>query len=300
MFKFKKVISTLSFILLLILLVSCNNKTKEADIVTTLYPQYDIAKQIAGEKLSVSLLTPLGTEVHGYEPTARDIVSIKNAKLFLYTSDTLERWAKNTIKNEVNFINLSKAYTLVPYENSNLKDDLHYWIDPTTFVQLINVIRDAIIEIDPANQTYFEENAVNYFNKINSVHEELVAFTNTKKDESIFFYGHNALASFGARYNIKIVSLSLNYQPDAELSPGQITDLKEKIKKANSKYLFVEELIDRKAVNSLVKSLKNEGHTVELLELHGFHNITKTQYKKGITYFDLLRQNLENLKKALS
>lgn len=297
---FKKISSLILIFTFIFILISCSNK-EQSDIVTTLYPQYDIAKQISGDKLSVSLMTPFGSEVHGYEPTAKDIIRVNESKLFIYTSDNMERWAKNIIEENTNFINLSEEYTLIPYQNPNvIVDDLHYWTDPTTFMQLITVIKDEIIKIDPENKDYYEKNATSYLNKISEVHQELITFFNDKSGSTVFFYGHNAMAAFGHRYNFNIVSLSSSYQPDAELSPGQILALKNKIKENNTKYLFVEELIDLKAPNSLKEELQREGYQITLLELHGFHNISSTQNEKGVSYSDLLKQNLENLKTAFN
>lgn len=283
----------------LFFLIACSKK-ESTDIVTTLYPQYDIAKQIAGDKLSVSLLTPFGSEVHAYEPTAKDIINIKEAKLFLYTSDSMERWVKNVINSNVNAIDLSAKYVLLPYADLTVGDDFHYWTDPTTVLQLIEVIKDEIIKVDPENETYYETNATNYYNEINTVHEELSTYLNSKLNSSVFFYGHNALAPFANRYNLEIISLSDNYQPDAELSPGQILNLKNKIKETNAKYLFVEELIDLRAPSALKDELASEGYQLTLLELHGFHNISKNQNEAGVRYVDLLKQNFENLKTALN
>lgn len=281
-------------------LISCNKK-KQSDIVTTLYPQYDIAKQIAGDKLTVNLMTPFGSEIHGYEPTAKDIINAQNAKLFIYTSDEMERWAKNIIDhNKKNTLNLSKSYTLIPYEQNNaVIDNLHFWTDPTTFMQLVTGIKNEIIKIDSENIEYYEQNADKYLEEINKIHEEIKFYLASKDKPAIFFYGHNAMTAFGNRYNLNIISLSSSYKPDGELSPGQILALKIKIKEAKVKFFFIEELIDLRSPNALKEELNKEGYSIDILELHGFHNISKKQNEEEVSYIDLLKQNLENLKKAI-
>lgn len=298
--KGKNIIGLFIFFYLSLFLISCNKK-EQFDIVTTLYPQYDIAKQIAGDKLSVSLMTPFGTEVHAYEPTAKDIITVNNSKLFIYTSNEMERWANNIAKDKTNALNLSTTYIDIPYDNEiAIKDTLHYWTDPLIIIQLITIIKDKIIEIDPTNKDYYEENALNYIDEIILLSDDFIEFLKLKDNPTVFFYGHNALTSFASRYNLNIVSLNENYKPNAELSPGQILNLKNKIKETNAKYLFIEELIDLKAPNSLKNELESEGYVISLLELHSFHNISKTQNRKGVRYVDLLKQNFENLKIALN
>lgn len=294
-----------SLLLLLSLGLTACKKEKDADIITTLYPHYDIATQIVKDKMSVSLLTPLGSEVHGYSPTAKDIVRIHNSKLFLYTSDTMERWVSNIVDvTSVNAVDLSKKYNLEPlsYENSTLNetDLIHYWTDPTTYLQLILAIKDEIASVDPENIEYYTINALAYYDEINALHLELKAYFEEKGNQTIFFFGHNAMKAFGYRYNLSIQSLSDHYQPDAELTPLQKVELKEKIKKANAQYLFIEELIDPKGANSLKNELELEGYAITILELHGYHNVSKKEFSEGVTYADLLRRNIQNLYAALN
>jgi len=292
----KKLLSFIFLLLTSIILISCKNNVN-ANIVTTLYPQYDIAREIVGDKLSVSLLTPVGSEVHGYTPTAKDIVGIKNANLFLYTSNNMERWVSDLIKtNDINYVDLSEKLTKI---DSN-DDFIHYWTDPLAFLELIIIIRDEIIEIDSENKDLYTKNALDYYNRINEIHIEFSNYLINENISDIFFFGHNAMEPFSTRYNLNIVSLSENYQPDAQLTPKQILNLKNNIKEANAKYLFVEELISLSNVNVLKDELASEGYLIEILELHGYHNVSQNQFNEGVTYADLFENNTKNLKKAFT
>lgn len=294
----KKILWLSLFLITSMMIVACGN-SKNFDITTTLYPQYDIARQIAGNHLSVGLLTPFGSEVHEYSPTAKDIISIKKSKLFLYTSNDMEPWVHGILTDDINVLNLSEHYEVVAYDDGTQIDDLHFWTDPENILQLILNIRDAIIEIDPNHQDYYMTNAKNYYEKVKAISTEIKILTKDL-DARIFFYGHNAMKPFENRYGIEVVSLSDNYKPDAEVKPSQLEILKTRMIDANAHFLFVEELIDLKAPSALVAELKKSNFDVELLELHGFHNISKDQDKEGISYADLLKQNYENIKKALN
>lgn len=300
MYKPKIIIFSFLFLMMTFLLTSCSN-LEEHDIITTMYPQYDIAMAIAGDELKVKQLTPFGTEVHGYEPTAKEIVMIKNSRLLIYTSDELEPYVDNFTNNDINVLDLSKQYVREDYSNTNLiSDNIHYWTDPLVMVSLVEIIRDEIIKVDIDNESIYVENALNYINEIMNVHNDLEVLFNENLNKEIFFYGHNAMTNFANRYNLKITALSENFTPDAELTPQQIIALKNSIKENNAKYLFTEELIDLTHANNLVNELKNEGYELELLELHGFHNISKNQAESGVRLVDLLKENFEHLKKAVS
>lgn len=72
--------------------------TGRPTVITTLFPQYDFVRAIAGDKVQVSLLLPPGVEPHAFEPTPRDIANIHRADVFIYTSKYMEPWAPRVIE----------------------------------------------------------------------------------------------------------------------------------------------------------------------------------------------------------
>ena len=309
----------IAILILLIMLVACA-PSKEADIITTMHVQYDISKHIVRDKMTVSLLTPPGAEVHGYQPSSRDIEAIKKAKLFIYTSSVIDAWIKDPtalVGEDTIVMDMSEAYTLMPHENGSTNatlgtilplvdehehdDEIHYWTDATTVMQLVNAIADDIIMIDPLNEEFYRNNANNYIREIEVVHQEMEEyFYNLEAKVQIYFAGHNALSAFAERYHIEIIALQDSYQPDADVTSVQIQAMIEEIKAANTHYLFIEELKEPKVANTIKSELAKENYDLKLLELHGYHNISKSQLDHRITYVDLMKQNFNNLKEALN
>ncbi len=128
--KFKGLVFVLmSFV---ILLVGCDTDSKmgsvsdKLQIVTTLFPQYDFARVIGGDKVDVTLLLPAGMESHSYEPTPADIIKINKADLFIYTGESMEQWAHSIIEsvdsNEVYVLDVSKNVPLLA-PNSTVEDN---------------------------------------------------------------------------------------------------------------------------------------------------------------------------------
>ena len=97
-------ISCVLFLLFLSSLSSCIASEVDAEdsgglkIVATLFPQYDFARQIAGDKANITLLLPPGTESHGFDPKPGDMHEIYKADLFIYTGAVMEPWAGIIIK----------------------------------------------------------------------------------------------------------------------------------------------------------------------------------------------------------
>lgn len=313
----KKFASVLFVLIITVFLVSCTN-SKRADIVTTMFPQYDFARQIVGDKLTVSLLIPAGAEIHDYEASSSDMVAIKESKLFLFTSLEIDTWItdESTIGGEDTIVlNLSTAYTLLPHDEENhpldeseVEDEhdhdenLHYWVDPTNAIQLIEAILEKIIEIDPENTVFYTSNANAYIETIESLHHDLESFLMSEDvlGSTIYFAGHNAMGLFGERYHLNIVSLFPDFKPDADLTSNELITFVEEVKTAGTLYLFIEELAEPKAANQVVRELAKEQYVLNLLELHAYHNLSKVDMEDGVSYADLLERNYLNLQIVLN
>ncbi len=292
----KKYVLLVVAILSSLLLVSCN-RNKKADIVTTLFPHYDIAKQISQDKLTVSIITPFGGEVHDYEPSAKQIVAINESKLFIFTSHDFEVWVKGLINQDLNSFN---TYEHVTIDSDDIATNMHYWTDPFIFIEMIEVILEEIVKIDLENETFYRDNAANYIDEITEIHELFLALFENQNDKTIYFAGHNALGGFSARYGINIVALIDDFKPEADQTIKDIEKLIAKIKVSQAAYLFVEELIEPRVAKTIQNELEKEGLDIILMELHGFHNITKQQDRENIRYADLYRQNYEHIRKAFN
>ncbi len=90
-------------ILLAILLLSgcgpLQEKTEKKQIVETIFPLYDFAREIAGEDAEVKMLLKPGAEVHSYEPTPQDIIAIQNCDVFLYIGGESDEWVRNVLSS---------------------------------------------------------------------------------------------------------------------------------------------------------------------------------------------------------
>lgn len=305
------------YILLLlsaIFLVSCNDNQESPDIVATMFTHYDFANQIAGDKLEVALLIPLGADIHSFEASSKDLVDINQSKLFLFTSLEIDQWIKDptTIAGDDTIVlNMSESFE---YEEHSLlssstqlseddhDEELHYWVDPLNALQMIDYILEHIIEIDPENEAYYTANATAYKDEINTLHLEIDSVLSDELyiDSTIYFAGHNAFSAFAERYHIHIESLFSEFKPDDDLTSSEIINFSSLVKDSDTHYLFVEALTEPKAANAIKESLEsNEQYELNLLTLHTYHNLNQADWEANITYKDLMQRNFDHIKVAL-
>jgi len=106
--------------------------SEKISVVTTLFPQYDFARAIGGDKVDVTLLLPPGVEAHAYEPKPSDIVKINEADIFVYTGESMEPWAHDIIEGaskNVKIVDSSAGIELMKEEEAEHghADSEHPW-----------------------------------------------------------------------------------------------------------------------------------------------------------------------------
>ena len=142
-------------------------------VLTTFTILADMARNVAGEHADVDSLTKPGSEIHGYEPTPRDIVKTQRASLVLWNGLNLERWFEKFFENVrgVPQVVLTQGIepmgiTEGPYTG---RANPHAWMSPANALVYVENIRAALARVDPANAAAYATNAAAYSAKIRAL-----------------------------------------------------------------------------------------------------------------------------------
>lgn len=304
----------IALVSMLFILISsgCGSIEKNSDdhltIVTTLYPQYDFARQIIGDKGTVTMLLNPGTEAHDYDPTPADIISITKADIFIYTGEYMETWAADILSGVDNkalkVLDVSKGIDLVKTDEHDDEEneeeghhheyDPHIWTSPVNAIKMINNILDTIIDADPDNEEYYKKNAESYIKSITEIDDEIKEVVSKSKYDTIYFGGRFAMIYFVNEYGLKYISAFDSCSSETEPSAKLVTDIVDEMKANDAKIVFYEELTDPKAAESIADEIGGE-----ILLLHSCHNVSSEDFNKGVTYVDIMKKNIENLKIGL-
>ncbi|MBP3464269.1 MAG: zinc ABC transporter substrate-binding protein [Clostridia bacterium] len=311
----KKLIVSLIILVILILgvvLIFNNKNTKimyqeeKINIVTSIYPIYDFAKEVGGEKVNVNMLLSPGVEIHDFEPTPQDIVNIQEADLFLYTGEKLEPWAETVISGIDSTENIKNvAFNIELVENEEEEEhssaheehekyDTHIWLDPQKSIQIVENIRDELCIKDPENSLYYQENAIEYISKLTELDNDIKKVVNDAENKEIAFGGPFAYTYFIRRYNLNYISAYDSCGEDSEPSVDKIFTVINEMKNKNIPVIFYKELSSGNTINTIASETG-----AEKLQFHSLHSISQRELESGETYLSIMYQNLENLKKAL-
>ncbi|HET6784684.1 MAG TPA: zinc ABC transporter substrate-binding protein [Erysipelotrichaceae bacterium] len=295
---------SLSVLILFILFfsgcTSSNPSNDKLNVIVTLFPQYDMVRSIAQDKVNVSLLLPAGVEPHAYEPTPSTLIEINQSDLFIYTSDIMETWISHVFQDLTDkgpvVVDSSIGVSLLTHSDEDGEEyDPHFWLDPINTKIMVSNVLKGLIQIDPDNTEFYQTNADEYLSKLDELDDAYVDLFSRVKTNKLIYGGHFAFGYLSSRFNIDILSPYSGYSPDAEPSVSSLSELLDTMNTYEIKVIFYEELIDPK-----IARIISEQTNATIDVLHGGHNISKEEMDQGITYFDLMYANIEKLKGALN
>lgn len=281
-------------------------------VVTTLFPLYDFTKNIAGDRADVTLLLPPGMEAHAFEPKPADMVRINTARVFVYTGKYMEPWAEKLLKSVTNkaliVVNASRDIRLMDSDEGEDTGkegkgghaqhghgalDPHIWLDFGNAATMVDTITDGLSAADPAGSDLFRKNAALYKERLLALDRKFRDTLGTCKTRIIVHGGHFAFGYLARRYGLDYIS-AYEGSPNAEPTAKRIIQLKKIMEEKGIRYIYFEELL-----NPSVSELLSRETGATLLYLHGAHNLTKDEFRKGVTFISLMENNLENLRKGL-
>lgn len=286
---------------------------KKLTIVTTMFPQFDFTRAVAGDKADITMLLKPGAESHSYEPTPKDMKKIHKADLFIYTGAENDAWAESLLKNMGSKAPKTLAFLeLVDtveeeivegmtheeeehhHDDEEVELDEHVWTSPLNAVKIVSAICDELCTIDAANADYYKKNAAKYIDELLALHksfEEVVKNANRK----IFVFGDRfPLRYFADLYGLEYYAAFPGCATDVEASASTIKFLINKVKEEKIPVVFTIEFSNGKIADTIC-----EATGAKKLEFHSCHTVSADDIKKGETYISLMKRNVIVLREAL-
>jgi zinc transport system substrate-binding protein len=187
-----------------------NNSGPVLKVLATFFPLRDWAAAVGGNRANVSLLVPVGIDVHSFEPSPVDLESIAQANILILNGAGLETWSPAAIAAADNphltVVNCSLEINLIyvppQFQAGNEVYDPHIWNDPIDAIAMVKNILAGYIQADPADGAYFTSNANAYINSLQILNQEFVSLATSQLATRKFVTFHTAWAYFAQQYNL--------------------------------------------------------------------------------------------------
>jgi zinc transport system substrate-binding protein len=278
------------------------------NIVSTIFPSYDYAKQICGNAATVEMLLLPGAESHSYEPSAQDIIKIQNCDLFIYVGGESDTWVDDILSSldtPVKTIKMMDCVTVVDEQTVNGMQeenedeheneyDEHVWTSPKNAILITKTITDAICEIDTENAEVYRQNSSDYVAQLEELDKEFADFFATVTNKTLIFGDRFPLQYFVDEYNLNYYAAFPGCSNETEASAATIAFLIDKVKEDHISTIFYIEFSSHKIADSIA-----EATNTKTALFHSCHNVSQQDLNNGATYLSLMKQNLITLKEAM-
>lgn len=289
---------------------------EKISIVCTNFPEYDFARQIAGDKADVTMLLKPGAESHTYEPSPEDIKKIQNCDLFVYVGGDSDEWVEDVLdsvdKSEVTVFRLMdqvKTVEEVTVEGMEPEDeeesaesgedepemDEHVWTSPKNAATIVKNMAKAMEKLDGKNKSTYEKNADAYVEKINKLDEEFREVVKNGKRKEIIVADRFPFRYFCEEYGLKYYAAFPGCSTDTQPSAKTVAFLTDKVKEDRIPVVFHIELSNEEMSKSIAEATGAKSRL-----LNAVHNVSDEDFRNGATYVSLMEHNVEVLKEALN
>ena len=320
-------------------------------VVTTLFPYYDFARQIAGDVVDLSMVIPAGQDSHSFEPTPADIRLIQNADLLICNGGTMEQWATQVLGSldapdlkvitMMDYVDVVQEEIVEGMEDSGddhghdhahhdeedgdhadhdydtedhadhdhdmedhdhadddhayeIEYDEHIWTSPVNAMKITQVIADTLEEMDPADAAVFQANEADYLGKLENLDQEFRDVVDGADLDLIVMADKFPLRYFADTYGLRYRAAFSGCSSDTEPSAKTIAYLIDKVREEQIPAVYYLELSSHR-----VAEIISEETGAKPLLFHSCHNVTRREFESGVTYLQLMEQNVVNLREGL-
>jgi len=283
----------------------------ELQVYVSFYPLYETTQAVIGQKADVKILTPPNIDPHDFDPSIKVIQEMKTADLIVLNGGGFESWISNMELDSDQLLDSSNGISFLKtesvdhheehdehakedehdeHEEHGVASDPHIWLNPNLVKIQVKNIAERLSEIDPENSKSYNENALQYIEKLElldlQIREELSSCS--KKD---FITFHNAFSYFSDEYGLTQHTITKGvHDHSATPTAKSIEDVIDLAKELNLSVIFAEDTSDIRISQVIADEI---GADVLIL------SPVATEDVENKNYFERMQQNTSNLKKAL-
>uniref|UniRef100_A0A7C4KYQ1 Zinc ABC transporter substrate-binding protein n=2 Tax=Bellilinea TaxID=475960 RepID=A0A7C4KYQ1_9CHLR len=283
-------------------------------VVATTSIVADVVGQVGGERVTVTTLLPIGTDVHTYEPAPQDLAKVAEARLVFVNGAGLEEFLQVLIENAGSadrVVEVSKGIELKDFgadtheeegeeyndegeEPSHEGSDPHTWVDPNNVKIWVENIRAALTAADPAGEEIYRANAQAYLAKL----DELDAWVRQQVEQippqnRKLVTDHLLFGYFAERYGFEQIGAIIpGYSTAAQPTAQEVAAIEDAIREFGVKAVFV-----GKTINPTLAQRVAEDTGIQLVGL--YHGSLSAAGGEAATYLDYIRYNVTQMVNAL-
>lgn len=324
----KKAVAAIMAVLMMFgCMTGCKNdqpaqpQSEKLQIVTTIFPIYDWVREILGnqtESVELTLLLDNGVDLHSFQPSADDMITISDCDLLIYTGGESDAWVEEALVNAgpdltaMNLLDLMgedvKEEEVVEgmeeAEHSHKGEDQHQHWDEHIWLSLVNAARlcseiaETLGTIDPEHREEYTENSARYIEKLKGLDEAYETSLESAQRNTLLFADRFPFRYLTDDYDLEYYAAFSGCSAETEASFETVAFLAGKVDELGLPCVLTIDGSDGQVAKTVVNSTK--GQNQDILTLDSMQSVTAAQIQEGVSYLSIMEQNLEVLKTALN
>lgn len=303
------------------------------NIVTTIYPLYDFAKEVTAgvDNVNITLLDQTGSDMHSFTPTTKDLITILNSSILVYVGGPSDAWLDKVIKEQtdpkftcINFMQLLGNRLLVEEIIEGMEDDHHdhdhdqmtklhdnlikatvnpasldehVWLSLKNAQILVSMLAKQLSAIDEKNAIIYAQNAYSYIDKLQALDKQYQTTVENAKNNTLIFADRFPFIYLIKDYKLNYYAAFPGCSAESNASFNTIAFLAQKLDENKLSYLITLEKSDNKIAHAIINNTKQQN--VQVLKLNSIQSISVDEIA-GNSYLNIMQNNLKVLKQALN
>lgn len=272
-------------------------RTTAPVVVTSTTILADITRNIAGDRLAVNSLLPVGADPHAYQPVPQDAAKIDESKVLIINGAEYEHFLKALLDNaggEKTVIEASTGLSFRTDAEGEHGVDPHLWLDPNNVITYVENIREGLTHFDPDGAQVYQSNADAYVNQLQELDTWIdKQIAQIAPERRVLVTNHEALGYFADRYGFTVVGAIVpSFSSSASTSAQQMAALIEQIRAQGVPAIF----LDAADNPSLAEQIAAETGIKVVTDLH-LESLTNGP--PAATYIDMMKHNVTRIVEAL-
>lgn len=318
----KRVIALLLSMVLVLSLCACGTKQGQApeedkiQIVTTLFPEYDWMRNLLGDTdhVELKLLIDNGVDLHSYQPSVADMVTISTCDVFVYTGGVSDDWVADALSNAQNkdmvVVNLMdivaehREVCLHEHEHEEGEADHEHVADEHIWLSLVNAeficeaLTETLKEVDPENSEAYAANLDAYLEQISALNEQYEAAVDQAKYDTLVFCDRFPFAYLADDYDLNYAAAFVGCSAETEVGFATIAKLATTLDQLGTDTVLTIDGSDEKIADTVIASTTDKDQTIGTMQ--SMQAVTGEQIAKGATWLGYMEENLAVLQQALN
>jgi ABC-type Zn uptake system ZnuABC Zn-binding protein ZnuA len=309
--KIFNIIMTLS-ILTLLALTSCGS-APQADsnglnVLASTSFLADIAQNVAGDRLQVESLLPVGADPHAYQAAPADVTKIAESDLLILNGLEYEHFIESLLENAGGErIIIEATNGLTPHEGDEHANeaesgegheheagDPHMWLDPNLVIMYVENIRDGFIKVDPEGKEIYTANAQAYIVELKELDAWILEQVNQIPIErKLLVTNHESLTYFAERYGFEVIdSILPSFSSEASASAQEIASAIDLIKQSGAPAIFLGDIENADLANQIADE-------TGVKVINDLYLESLTEGAPAGTYIDMMKHNVMQIVEGL-